>query len=151
MPDFVKDYFSDQPIERINQPDLALPDFTLPSEPGRSGSFRSDQDKNSSFSEISQPNVSERPFNHLPLSTDVNEAAIESDDDEQVLLPDDQTKRYSTLPDFLSGALSDSSSSLPLTRSPPDGIANQFVGNRDGVISFEVNGDLELEVRRVGN
>ncbi|KAL5022656.1 hypothetical protein ScPMuIL_001811 [Solemya velum] len=149
LPDFVKDYFCDQPIERTNHPDFTLPDFALPSESGRSASFRSDPDKDNYSDELSpQPNILEPSFPQLPLSTDSIEAGGNSDVDEQVSLTEDQTKRYSILPDFLSGAFNNSSS-IPLSRSPPDGISSHSIGSRDGVITFEVNGDLELEVRRL--
>ena len=145
LPDFVQDHYTgDLTRDLRNTRDLELPDFTLT---GTSRNETSDV-HNSDSSDI-HPASRDRSSAALPDVRGWNEPNNPSLDSDNIFSHNVEVNGVvpqlaSSLPDFLSdGAFSNSGD---INRHPP--ITVQVNPGRE-VAALEINGDLELELRRV--
>ncbi|XP_064598921.1 endosome-associated-trafficking regulator 1-like [Liolophura sinensis] len=162
LPDFVQDHYSSENgQERLSFRDpLELPDFALDTSvetqtrqnsshsPGRGAdSFEVNGNRTRDFGSV---DVHVNAANGQPPDINVcNRVSHESVSDEESSDVDEGPQLASSLPDFLSdGAIGNTDGGSNPTRTGYSGITVQVSSGRN-VAAFEVNGDLELELRRV--
>ncbi|OWF35084.1 serologically defined colon cancer antigen 3 homolog [Mizuhopecten yessoensis] len=144
LPDFVQDHFSDLERERLGSRDVELPDFAL-------NQF---SNSNDGMGDVVPPSHQlgggsmSRTSSHGRV-TPQGDGGMDNIND---LVQDRSSQIPTSLPDFLSDGVFNSSDSIhnsgELTYHPSSCNNHGVSSVREGVASLEINGDFELELRR---
>ncbi|KAJ8302654.1 hypothetical protein KUTeg_019050 [Tegillarca granosa] len=154
LPDFVQDHFGDFGRERSSR-DVELPDFALPSGgiSDRAASPTSHRENSDDIFSRQLNGQSDLVVNSShPQDRHVgNDRCSMFSNDDYDRGPENKSHLPTSLPDFLSDGIFNNAENCDIDHSSLSNglLVHGASSNREGIAAFEINGDLELELRRL--